>query len=112
MPYTLRETLARFRCSSHDLQIEKGRHMNIDRELRYYNLCNTKEMFVIETEFHFLLECEIFDDLRLNTFEQDVLRLRNIDTLNRIMSSNDDKLIYKVAHFLTKAFERRKVLVV
>ena len=95
MPYTLRKTLARFRCSSHDLQIEKGRHMNIDRDLRYCNLCCTKGMFVIETEFHFLLECETFDDLRLNTFEQDVLRLRNIVTFNRIMSSNDDKLIYK-----------------
>ena len=69
-------------------------------------------MFVIETEFHFLLECEPFDDLRLNTFEQDMLRLRNIDTCNRIMSSNDDKLICKVAHFLTKAFKRRNALVV
>ena len=69
-------------------------------------------MFDIETEFHFLLECETFDDLWLNTFEQDVLKLRNIDTFNRIMSSNDDKLIYKIAHFLTKVFERRKVLVV
>ena len=58
MPYTLRKTLARFKCSSHDLQIEKGRHLNIDRGLRFCNLFNTKGMFVIETEFHFLLECE------------------------------------------------------
>ena len=85
--------------------------MNIDRDLRYCSLCYTKGMFVIETEFHFLLECEIVDDLRQNAFEQDVLRLRNIYTFNRIMSDNDDKLIYKVAHFLTKAFERRKALV-
>ena len=81
--------------------------MNIDRHLRYCYLCSTKGMFVIETGFHFLLEYETFDDLRLNTFEQDMRRLRNIDTFNGIMSSNDDKLIYKVSHFLTKAFKRR-----
>ena len=47
-----RISLSRFRLSSHDSAIEKGRHSNIEREQRKCIYCNMK---VIETEFHFLL---------------------------------------------------------
>ena len=35
LSYVCRKTLANFRCSSHKLQIEKGRHNDIDREYRF-----------------------------------------------------------------------------
>ena len=59
--YTLRTCLSRFRCSSHKFFIEEGRHHNIARELRLYKYCN---MNMIENEYHFLLVCPFYHDLR------------------------------------------------
>ena len=35
LSYIKRKTLANFRCSSHNLMIKKGRHLNIEREYRF-----------------------------------------------------------------------------
>ena len=51
-----RRVIAKFRCSGHQLAIEKGRHKkpeNIPRERRLCRLCNKNS---IETEEHFLAE--------------------------------------------------------
>lgn len=57
----LRIGLTRLRLSSHDLNIEKGRHQNIDRRQRYCTNCNLHQ---IETEYHFILICPKYADLR------------------------------------------------
>ena len=51
-----RTTLTKFRLSNHTLMIEKGRHQNIDKNLRFRPFCPTR----IEDEMHFLLECECY----------------------------------------------------
>ena len=48
--FTLRKNIAKFRCSDHALEIEKGRHKKIPREGRLCKVCKDKE---IETEDHF-----------------------------------------------------------
>ena len=48
-----RKTLANFRCSSHNLQIEKGRHQNIEREYRFCPFCIERSVYTIEDELHF-----------------------------------------------------------
>ena len=53
LSYILRKTLSNFRCSSHTLMIEKGRHLSIDRNLRFCPLCIKNNIYVIEDEFHF-----------------------------------------------------------
>ena len=35
LSYICRKTIANFRCSSHNLAIEKGRHNNVEREFRF-----------------------------------------------------------------------------
>ena len=42
--------MTRFRTSSHDLFIEKGRYLNIERNQRTCNMCTGN---MIENEFHF-----------------------------------------------------------
>jgi len=56
-----RNALARLRTSSHDLKIEKGRHHNIQREHKFCENCNQKQ---IENEYHFLLICPKYMELR------------------------------------------------
>ena len=39
LDFKFRKVLANFRCSSHDLMIEKGRHNGIDRIYRFCPIC-------------------------------------------------------------------------
>ena len=59
-----RRILSNFRCSSHTLNVEIGRHKNIDYNLRFCDSCLKRNVFVIEDEFHFLLNCPQSDELR------------------------------------------------
>ena len=59
LPYILKKSFASFRCSSHDLLIEKGRHMNIDRDFRFCPFCLKQNIYVVEDKFHFLLICPL-----------------------------------------------------
>ena len=55
-----RQILSRIRLSSHQLAVEKGRHINIERNQRKCPLCISD----IEDEFHFILICPEYIDLR------------------------------------------------
>ena len=57
----LRSELAAFRLSVHNLDIERGRHINVHRENRICCLCS---MSMVESEFHFLLVCPRYSDIR------------------------------------------------
>ena len=59
--FTLRRTIAKFRCSDHKLEIEKGRHRKTPRDERLCKLCASNE---IETEDHFLTKCPFYDNLK------------------------------------------------
>ena len=57
----LRSELAAFRLSAHNLDIERGRHINVPRENR---ICRLGSMSIGESEFHFLLVCPRYSDIR------------------------------------------------
>ena len=59
--FDIRKAIAKIRCCSHSLEIEKGRHNNIARVDRICKLCDKGE---VETELHFLLSCNKYDSLR------------------------------------------------
>ena len=61
----LLKSFARFRFSSHNLEIETDRFSNIPRDLRLCKICNGS---YTETEFHFLLCCPKFTDMKRNIF--------------------------------------------
>ena len=53
--------IAKIRMSAHKLNIELGRYNNIERSERICTLCNAKE---IEDEYHFILQCPRYSNLR------------------------------------------------
>jgi hypothetical protein len=59
-----RVMFAKFRCSDHQLHIEKGRHTGVIRQERYCDYCKKHNSFCVEDEFHFLLLCPLYKDLR------------------------------------------------
>ena len=60
----VRVSLIKFRLSSHDLAIEKGRYNNINRENRLCTYCNKN---VFENELHFLLVCPKYSHLKVHS---------------------------------------------
>ena len=61
--YVVRKSLSKLRMSSHSLEIENGRHKNpkvpVDQRI-----CNKCVLNVIEDEFHFLVICPKYDNIR------------------------------------------------
>jgi hypothetical protein len=53
--------ISRYRLHAHSLNIETGRYYNIDRHARICNMCNNND---IEDEYHFILECSKYVEIR------------------------------------------------
>ena len=57
----IRRNLTCMRLSAHSLEIEVGRYSNVPRENRLCRYCNLN---IVESEYHFLLTCPKYYDLR------------------------------------------------
>ena len=95
LPFYQRRTVAQLRCSSHCLEIEKGRHKNIETKDRICNMCTDK---TIEDEDHFLSKCKAYAQLRKK------YHLTNHKTTDIINSPNQRNLSY----YLMSAFKLRR----
>ena len=85
-----RNVLCRFRCSGHNLMIKKGRHLNIERSLRLCEFCNSN---VIEDEYHFLLVCPFYRDLRRKYFKNYYFPWPNVHKFNLIMQTRSPTIV-------------------
>ena len=99
-----RIALTRIRCSAHKLMIEEGRYRNIDRNQRFFPKCN---MNVIENEFHFVLVCPFYKQLRNECLPRYYCHWLSLLKFKRYMKSTNKKLISKVAKFVYLATRLR-----
>ena len=58
--YKNRKLLTKFRCSNHQLEIEKGRHKKTPKKERLCQLCAKQ----VETKKHYLTFCPLFKSIR------------------------------------------------
>ena len=100
--------LSNFRCSNHDLMIERGRHLGIDRALRLCPLCKESNLSVVEDEYHLFFDCPKYEPLRLIYFKPYWNRCRNEHVFNSIFTLNNIATIRSVAKYLVEAFHVRK----
>jgi len=103
----LRKQLTRFRLSAHKLAIGVGRFQNIDREQRLCTFCNQHQ---IETEFHFLLICPKYIEIR-KLFIINYTSFPTLTRFNKIMSSKNAKSQLNLAKFIDKAMNVRKSII-
>ena len=96
---------AKLRCASHNLAIEKGRHDNIPKEER---LCTFCDFNVLEDEFHAVMICEKYEEIRCFYIPQCYLNPPSIHNFNKLMSTQDDNTIFQLSIFIYKLFELRK----
>ena len=100
--------LSRFRLSSHSLAIESGRYNNTPREERLCIHCN---MNTIENEYHFLLVCPFYADLRRKYLSPYYCRWPTLNKFKSLMQNKTDTTVNKLSKFIYYANERRTTIV-
>ena len=95
-------TFCKFRTCNHYLPIEKGRWLNISRENRTCDLCETDGL---GDEFHYLLECPALNSKRNSLLPLNITRRPNILKFKTIMNSQRQSILRKVCNFIRIIFK-------
>ena len=99
-----RISLSKFRLSSHNLAIERGRYENIPRNERKCIFCNLN---VIESEYHLLLVCPFYIELRRKYFKPYFCHWPTLNKLDKLMASQSKCTILNLSKFIYFAFKKR-----
>jgi len=111
LPLHLRTSLAKFRCNNFNLLIETGRHNNIPRNERLCTFCLKKNISAIEDEYHLLLCCHHYSELRNIYINPYYYTFPSIAKFTQLMQSHLKVEIYNVSIFLYKVSNIRKSII-
>ena len=101
----IRYAFTRLRVSSHRLAIETGRWHKPDKiplENRKCQNCNT-----LEDEFHFILECSLYQDLRAEYIKRYYWVRPNMPKFIELLKSENKTTINKLSVYIFKSFQKR-----
>ena len=96
--------LPRLRCSAHKLMVEEGRYRGNERNTRKCSLCS---MNVVEDEYHFLLICPAYTDLRKSYLPRYYCRRPSLNKFIKLLNEDHNSMIKKLARFVYDANEKR-----
>ena len=106
-----RSFFTKLRISSHSLMIERGRHFHpkIPADQRLCKLCSLDE---VEDEFHFMVKCTSYADLRAELLSNiseiyDISNMSDNDIFLLLMGFKDYDTSKLVIKFVKSAFESR-----
>ena len=97
-----RFNLTGLRISSHRLRIESGRWSKPNPtpvEQRLCIVCNR-----LEDEYHFVIECNLYTDLRVKYIPLYYRNRPNMQTIIELMSSDSESVLRKLSAFVHAAF--------
>jgi hypothetical protein len=92
-----KNALVKFRVSSHNLRIETGRYENLIREERLCIYCNMNR---IENEYHFLLVCPYYRELRNKYFKAYFNHWPTLNKFEQLMASRSPKVLLNLAKYI------------
>ena len=101
------QALARLRCSNHDLMIEKGRLLNVPKHERFCSYCRVNGLLLIETEYHFVMECKLYSDIRKDLIMKHMGDVNKYNFINLMRTKNVSTLQH-LSHFVYLAFNLRR----
>ena len=96
--------ISRFRMSSHSLNIETGRYDGTPRKNR---ICKSCTMNKVEDEYHFLLVCPHYRELRSKYFKPYFCHWPTMNKFESLLSTLHKKTICNVAKFIYFANKKR-----
>lgn len=105
-----RSTIAKLRLSAHKLAIEAGRYDNLDVNSRVCLNCNKNQ---IETEIHFLLSCEQYNQNRNILFKEITnhnpffMNMSDVSKIKYLLNHKDKKILREIINFITCSLDIR-----
>ncbi len=103
----LKQSLSRFRCSNHRLELECGRHAKPKSVPRRNRVCRMCSLGALEDEDHLLLVCLAHHDIRCKFGQQLGKQLTPCSLLPELMHSATQKA---VALYLVYCLDNMSVL--
>jgi hypothetical protein len=103
----LRQSLSRFRCLNHRLEVECGRHVKPESVPRRDRVCRLCPLGAVEDEDHLLLVCPAHHDIWCKFGQQLGKHLKPCSLLPELMHSANQKAI---ALYLVSCLDNRSVL--
>ena len=106
LPLNVRGYICKFRISAHSLNVQSGRYANnrIPRNERICKLCNMEE---VEDEYHFVLICPKYMQLRKKYISDFFYTKPSMYKLVTLMRSNKNDTLIKLASFIRSALSIR-----
>ena len=103
--YKLRTLFTKLRCGSLNIEVNAGRYQGIPRDRRYCTFCNTAD---VGDEFHFLLICPFFREIRSLFIPSYYYEFPCTDKFYEMLRSNNKKLLLDICHFLCHSMKLRR----
>ena len=105
-----RIAFTKLRLSNHNLMIERGRHIKLDKNHRFCPFCPTE----IEDEIHFMMTCKCHEIYRNELFKQVTTRIPTFPYMEnkqkfKILLS-DKTILHQTARYICSASNRRETL--
>ena len=101
-----RFALTKFRLASHDLAIERGRYENIGRNERICRYCNGN---FVENEYHFLLVCPFYRELRQRYMKPYYCHWPTLNKFEDLMCKRNKNTVLNLSKFIYFAFKSRQM---
>jgi len=105
LPKHLALSFCQFRCSNHNLPIEKGRFLHLQRNLRVCEVCTNSQK--LGDEFHYIFECPTFSVDR-RKYIPATFRRPNMINFNNLFTSDNRLTLLKLAIFVKKIMKTIK----
>ena len=103
IPKLYKKCITKIRVSSHNLCIESGRHKNIPRDNRFCKTCTS----TIEDEYHFILVCPVYKELRSTFLKKYYWGKPSMFKLIRLLSVNNVKELCNLGKYIFRALSLR-----
>ena len=100
--------LSRLRLSSHGLAVETGRYNRNPRIPRANRLCLRCNMRMVEDEYHFLLVCPLYADIRRKYLAPYYCRWPSVNKFKSLMKSTNRKTLINLSKCIYHANCRRQ----
>ena len=103
-----RRSLCRLRVSSHRLEVERGRWAKPNKIPLDNRKCRFCE--VLEDEYHFILECYIYNDLRKTYIKPYYWWRPNMSKFIELLTTENNTTTKNLSNFIEKAFKMRSLI--
>ena len=108
VPRKLKAALAKFRMSSHNLEVECGRKSNVIMEDRLCKACGHINLVNVECEYHVVMNCYLYDDVRQKYIGR-YIGNRSLYQFINLMGSQNDHMLVSLAIFIHNMFKIRQI---